>query len=340
MKLWEKIEKKQFSPLYLLYGTESFLINETKQKLMTNVLTDEEMDFNLSIYDMEETTVEEALEDAETFPFFGDKKIVFLNNPIFLTSEKSKDKVEHNIKKLESYIESPAPYSILVLAGNYEKLDERKKITKLLKKNAEIIEAKKLSERELHNWISEQIEKKGQQINENAINLLLALVGPDLMNLHSELEKLSLYVKDSKVITDDIVEKLTSRSLEQNIFDLVDKVVQRKMDEVFRIYYDLRKQNEEPIKILALLASQFRLIYQVKELMKRGYGQQQIAGTLKTHPFRVKLASGQARSFNDKELGEIIHFLAQTDEQLKTGGSGREVSLELFLFKLGSLKIS
>ncbi|MCR2820459.1 DNA polymerase III subunit delta [Lederbergia panacisoli] len=340
MKLWDKIEKKQFSPLYLLYGTESFLINETKQKLVTNVLTEEEMDFNLSIYDMEETTVEEALEDVETFPFFGERKIVFLNNPIFLTSEKSKDKVEHNIKKLESYIESPAPYSILVLAGNYEKLDERKKITKLLKKNAEIIEAKKLSERELHTWIQRQIEEKGQQIDENAIDLLLALVGPDLMNLHSELEKLSLYVKDSKIIKVEIVEKLTSRSLEQNIFDLVDKVVQRKMEEVFRIYYDLRKQNEEPIKILALLASQFRLIYQVKELMKRGYGQQQIASTLKTHPFRVKLASGQARSFKDKELGEIIHFLAQTDEQLKTGGSGREVSLELFLFKLGSLKIS
>src|SRR6185312_11492925 len=102
----------------------------------------------------------------------------------------------------------------------------------------------------------------------------------DLMKLHTELEKLSLYVSDSKRIDEGIVEKLTSRSFEQNIFDLVDKVVQRKMDEAFRIYYDLRKQNEEPIKILALLSSQFRLIYQVKELLKKGYGQQQVAKTL------------------------------------------------------------
>ncbi|MBS4199733.1 DNA polymerase III subunit delta [Bacillus sp. FJAT-49732] len=340
MKLWEKIDRKQFSPLYLLYGTEAFIINETKQKLVTNVLTEEEMDFNLSVYDMEETAIEVALEDAETFPFFGERKLVFINNPLFLTSEKSKEKVEHNIKKLESYIESPSPYSILVFAGNYEKLDERKKITKLLKKNAEIIEAKKLTEAELRNWIKGQIEAKNRQIEETAIDLLLSLVGPDLMKLHSELEKLSLYIEESNIITSEIVVRLTSRSLEQNIFDLVDKVVHRKMEEVFRIYYDLRKQNEEPIKILALLASQFRLIYQVKELLKRGYGQPQIASTLKTHPFRVKLASGQARSFTDKELGEIIHLLAQTDEQLKTGGTGREVSLELFLLKLGNLKIS
>ena len=78
MDVWKKIEKKQFSSLYLLYGTEAYIINETKQKLMANVLTEEEMDFNLSVYDLEETPIEEAIEDAETFPFFGRKKI----NPV------------------------------------------------------------------------------------------------------------------------------------------------------------------------------------------------------------------------------------------------------------------
>ncbi|MBS4176275.1 DNA polymerase III subunit delta [Bacillus sp. FJAT-49731] len=337
MKAWKKIEQKQFSPLYLLYGTEDFIINETKQKIVANVLTEEEMDFNLSVYDLEETPVEQAIEDAETFPFTGEKKLIILHNPVFLTAEKPKDKLEHNLKKLEAYIQEPASYSIVVFAGSYEKLDERKKITKLLKKNAEIIEGKKLSEPELKVWIREQAAVNKVQIDEMAIELLLTLVGSDLMKLHTELEKLSLYVSESKRIDEEIVEKLTSRSFEQNIFDLVDKVVQRKMDEAFRIYYDLRKQNEEPIKILALLSSQFRLIYQVKELLKRGYGQQQIAGMVKVHPFRVKLASGQSRSFTEKGLGEIINLLAKTDEQLKTGGAGRDVALEMFLFKLGSL---
>ena len=72
--LWKKIEQKVFSPLYLLYGIESYLINETKQKLVNNMLTEEEMDFNLSTYDLEEVPIEVALEDAETFPFMGEKK--------------------------------------------------------------------------------------------------------------------------------------------------------------------------------------------------------------------------------------------------------------------------
>lgn len=195
-----------------------------------------------------------------------------------------------------------------------------------------------MNEPELKNWIREQAAKNDVQIDESAISLLLILAGSDLTKLHSELEKLTLFASGTKKIDEAMVEKLTSRSIEQNIFTLVDKVVQRKMDEAFRIYYDLRKQNEEPIKILALLASQFRLIYQVKEMMKRGYGQQQIASTLKVHPFRVKLASGQARSFSEDALGDIMNLLADSDMQLKSGAASRDLALELFLFKLGSLK--
>lgn len=337
MNAWKKIEQKQFSPLYLLYGTESYIINETKQKLVANVLTEDDTDFNLSVYDLEETPVELAIEDAETFPFTGGTKLVILNNPLFLTGDKTKDKTEHNVKKLEQYIEDPSPYTILVLSGPYEKLDERKKLTKLLKSKAQVIEAKKLSEGELKIWVREQAALSGVQIDERAIDELLGIAGTDLARLAQELEKLSLYAAETNRIDVASVHLLTSRSLEQNVFGLVEKVVARNIDDALRIYYDLLKQNEEPIKILSVLAGQFRLIYQVKESLRRGYGQQQIAGMLKVHPFRVKLAAGQAPSFTEQELCEIIRLLAEGDMQMKGGGLAKEVVIELFLFRLNSL---
>lgn len=334
MQVWKKIEKKQFSSIYVLYGTEQFLINETKQKLMANVLTEEEREFNLSTYDLTETSIETVIEDAETFPFFGERKLIIAQNPFFLTAEKSKSKVEHNVAALETYIGNPAPYTILVLAGNYEKLDERRKVTKALKKSSEYIAANKLTEQEIKVWIKEQSDYKGVVIDDDAVNQLLVLGGTDLMKLQNELDKLALYVAEERVIDIEIVNNLTARSLEQNIFTLVEKVVQRKLDQAFRIYYDLRKQNEEPIKILALITGQFRLIYQTKELQKRGYGQNQIATNLKVHPYRVKLALGQARYFTDQELEKIISLLAESDYQLKTGAVQRDVAMELFLLKL------
>ena len=334
LEIWKKIKKKDIAPIYLLYGTEAFLINETKQLLLNHILDEEEKDFNFSAYDLEETSVDFALEDAETFPFLGEKKVVFLHNPVFLTAEKTKAKVEHNLAKLEAYLKEPAPYTVLVISAPYEKLDERKKITKELKRSAELVEAKRLSEHELKKWIRDRAISNRIEFEENAIDLLLSLAGTNMFMLASEVDKLSLFAAEQKRIDSGLVEKLVARTLEQNIFSLIERVVQRKLDEALRIYYDLLKQNEEPIKILALLSGQFRLIYQVKELSRRGYGQQQIAAYLKIHPFRVKLALGQAGSFRDEELANLMEMLAEADYQMKTGGMNKSLLIEMLLFRL------
>ncbi|MFH5778314.1 DNA polymerase III subunit delta [Heyndrickxia oleronia] len=332
--LWKKIEQKVFSPLYLLYGIESYLINETKQKLVNNMLTEEEMDFNLSTYDLEEVPIEVALEDAETFPFMGEKRLVILQNAIFLTSEKGKQKVEHNLLKLEEYIQNPPDYTILVFIAPYEKLDERKKITKLIKKYASVFEAKKLKDAELKSWVIGKVKLNGVTIDEDAAELLITLSGTNLMMLSSEIDKLSLFIGENNKIDKATVERLASRTLEQNIFSLVDKVVHRNISDALRIYYDLLKQNEEPIKILSILANQFRLVYQTKELSRRGYGQQQIASHLNVHPFRIKLAAGQAQLFSEEELKRIMHLLAKCDYQMKTSSLDKVMIIEMFLFQL------
>jgi DNA polymerase-3 subunit delta len=333
MEVWKQIKQKRIAPIYLLYGTEAFLINETKQLLLKQLLAEDEMDFNFSVYDLEETPIETALEDAETFPFMGEKKVVFLHNPTFLTAEKTKGKAEHNLNKFEAYIKEPAPYTVVVLSAPYEKLDERKKITKELKRNAVTVEAKKLSETDLKGWIKERAQINGISIEADAVEMMISLAGTNLFMLSGELDKLALYANE-KTIDVTMVEKLVAKSLEQNIFSLIDKAVNRKLDEALRIYYDLLKQNEEPIKILSLLAGQFRLIYQVKELSRKGYGQQQKAGTLKTHPFRVKLAANQAGKFNDEELANMMKNLAEADYQMKTDGMNKSLLVEMFLLGL------
>lgn len=333
LETWKDIKKSKFLPVYVLYGTESFLISETKQLLMKNLLNVEEIEFNLSTYDLEEVPIEVALEDAETLPFFGEKKLIFLHNPSFLIAEKSKAKVEHDLKRLEEYLQNPSPFTVLVFAGDYEKLDERKKLTKELKRMGALVHASKLNEREILQWIESRFGQNGAKIDERAKEKLLALIGDQFSMLATEIEKLILFA-NGEVITEEMVNTLVSRSLEQNVFDLVDKIVQRKISEALTIYHDLLKLNEEPIKILALISNQFRIIYQVKELSRRGYGQQQIAGIIKIHPYRVKLAINQTKWFSDEELIRIIDMLAECDYMAKTSTMSKNLIVELFLFKL------
>ncbi|MFJ7847325.1 DNA polymerase III subunit delta [Peribacillus sp. NPDC097264] len=333
LDVWKNIKKGQFAPVYLVYGTEAYLINETKQLLIEHVLHEDEMDFNFSQFDLEETPVETALEDVETLPFIGERRLVFMQNPFFLTAEKSKSKVEHNVKRLEAYLSDPVPYSIVVLTAPYEKLDERKKITKELKRKAVLIEAKKLGDRELKVWVKERVAEYQVQIDDQATELLLELAGTNLMMLTNELDKMALYVEDEKRITTEVVEKLVAKSLEQNIFTLVDSVLQRKMESAMTILHDLLRQNEEPIKILSVMAGQVRLMYQVKELSRQGYSQQKIAGQLRVHPYRVKLALEKTGKFQEKELLSIIDDLAEADYRMKTGQADKAITLELLLLK-------
>jgi DNA polymerase III subunit delta len=332
--IWKDIQNKKIQPVYLLVGEESFLMQETLRHIVQASLLEEEKDFNLSVYDMEETPVETAIEDAETLPFMGEKRVVIIKNPVFLTSEKKKEKLEHRVEKLEQYINSPAPYTIVVFVAPYEKLDERKKITKLLKKQSVVIEMKSLSDDEAIKWMLNVAQEQRVELDKGAVEQLLVLTAGDLMAIHQELQKLSTYVGEGGTISVETVNLLVARTLEQNIFDLIEHVIYRRSKEALQIFYDLLKNNEEPIKILSLLVTQFRLILQVKELSTVGYGQQQIASTVKVHPFRVKLALQQARLFQTEELAHILMELAEADYEMKTGKKDKQLLLELFLLKL------
>ncbi|BBU40275.1 DNA polymerase III subunit delta [Aeribacillus composti] len=332
--LWNSFKKKQFQSLYLFYGKESFLLNETIRKLLTEAISEDEREFNYSVYDMEETNIETAVEDGETMPFLGERRMVVVKNPYFLTSEKKKEKVEHNLKKLEQYVENPAPFTVFVFLLPHEKIDERKKLTKQIKKAATVVEMNSFSEEETVKWIKEKAEAENVAMEKEAIDELMEKTSGNLMIIDKEMEKLCAYVGSGNKLTVEIVKQLVARSLEQNVFDLIDAVVKKKTEEAFKIFYDLLKINEEPIKILSLLTQQFRLLYQVKQLSKSGYGQDRMASSLKVHPFRIKLALKQEKQFSASELQSIIKALAETDFEIKTGKKDRQLALEFLLLKL------
>ncbi|WP_339211953.1 DNA polymerase III subunit delta [Aeribacillus sp. FSL K6-3256] len=332
--LWNSFKKKQFQSLYLFYGKESFLLNETIRKLLTEAINEDEREFNYSVYDMEETNIETAVEDGETMPFLGERRMVVVKNPYFLTSEKKKEKVEHNLKKLEQYVENPAPFTVFVFLLPHEKIDERKKLTKQIKKAATVVEMNSFSEEETVKWIKEKAEAENVAMEKEAIDELMEKTSGNLMIIDKEMEKLCAYVGSGNKLTAEMVKQLVARSLEQNVFDLIDAVVKKKTEEAFKIFYDLLKINEEPIKILSLLTQQFRLLYQVKQLSKSGYGQDRMASSLKVHPFRIKLALKQEKQFSASELQSIIKALAETDFEIKTGKKDRQLALEFLLLKL------
>ncbi|MCI5835266.1 MAG: DNA polymerase III subunit delta [Firmicutes bacterium] len=303
---------------YLLYGTNDYLINQEIEKLKEkNNITDNDV----TRYDYTETLIKDIIDDATLVPLFSNKKMIIVDNStIFESTSKKEDTVV-----LEKYLSSTNDFTILIFIDKVDKLDERKKIYKLLKDNNSVIECNTLN---INNLVKEKFES--YKIDSSTITKFINRVGTNPYNLINEIEKLKIFKINEKVITDEDI-KFASKNIEDNIFDLINYIVNKNSEKVIDIYHDLLSRGSEPIAILVLIANQFRIILQSKLLYYKGYTEKDIASTLSIHPYRVKLAIQNSRNYSNELLIEYIDKLATLDYEIKSGEKDADTGLELFL---------
>ncbi|NWO13758.1 MULTISPECIES: DNA polymerase III subunit delta [Virgibacillus] len=328
----KQLNKKQLAPLYLFYGTESFFIQQLKNKLKRVTINDD-ID-NLTVYDLDETPIEDVISDVETFPFFGERKLIIANNASFLTAKQGKNAVEHQLEILETYLSNPVDYSILLIIAPYEKLDERKKITKLLKKQATVAHCREVKEYELRKWMKQLADQLKIEITDEVYDMLESEISTNLHLLESELHKFSLYVGEGGLVTKEIANQLLSHTATSSSLRLADAVMKRDLAQAIEIYKDLEKQKEEPIALVGLLAFQFRILLRVKLLKQKGYTQGQMVKQLGAHPYVIKLALEREAKFTVRALHYFMNQLAEADSVMKQGGMEKDVAFEMLLYQL------
>lgn len=313
--------------IYLLYGKEELLI----QKEIDNIKKENELnDLDVNEYELDTVSLKEALEDAETISFFHDKKAVILNHCTFLTGTTKKGSIEQPIALLEEYIKHPNPSTILILVVFSEKLDERKKIVKMLKKEVIVKELNQVANQE--QFVKDLFH--GYQISRDDLNLFQKKVGNHLELLEQEAEKLKMASFQEKTITTELIQDITIQTIDLDIFGLIEAIVLKQKEKAMMMLDEMIKRGEEPLMILIMLANQFRIIYQAKELYQKGYTEKNIASMLSIHPFRIKKALEKGRMFSSEILLSYIKQLAELDYQIKNGGINKRMGLELFLLGL------
>ena len=311
--------------VYLLYGTVDYLINKTIDKIISDNKIDE---FNINKYDLTNSLLTDIINDASSMSLFSDKKIIIVNNAYIFTGN-NKKYLEQDTLELEKYLNNINDNTILIFNVNSEKLDERKKITKLIKKNGLVKDFNCIDNISLVKNLFDDYS-----ISNDNVKYLISRVGDDSSLLASEIEKIKIYKNEDKTITFDDITNLTTKSLEVNNFKLIDAIINKNKAEAFNLYQDRIKLNEEPIAIIISLANQIRIMYQVKQLYLNGYTENNIASILKIHPYRVKLASQNAKKYDSNILLNYLKQLADLDINIKTGKVDKTLGLELFIITL------
>lgn len=307
--------------IYLIYGLEYYLIKKELENIKAKYNT-----YDYVYYDMLESNISDALEDALMGSLFSSNKLIVCDNSIFLTG--SKCEIEHNTDDLLKYMNMDSD-NVLVLLVNSDSIDNRKKIVKELNSKHTVLKFDKLKGYDLNNFIKKYCTDNGYKIDNDAINLFLKKLNDNLFVITTELDKLFTYISDNKSINKSDVEVCTSKFINNNIFDLIDAIVKSDVDKIMEVYDDMLILNEDEVKIIITLANQFRLIYQVKTMYKSGFSEFDIAKSLDIHPYRIKLANQSVVSESDALL--YLKKLAIIDKSIKTGKIDKRIAFERFI---------
>ncbi len=315
--------------LYLFTGMNKFAIDDKIKQIIASENVD---DLSLVKYDCEETTMDEILADCETLPFLSDKKIVIINSPLFLTTEKSY--IEHNLERLSAYIDNPNPTTILIFNAAELKLDKKRKLYKALAANATVLNYDNMTEIEADNFIAAFFSQRNITISHEAKSELIKRCECDSLKINSELNKLCFYLTDKKAVTLKDIEQLVCEVLENNIFNLINSLLDRKTSQAIKTYHQLLMQNEEPIVFSSILGKSFHNLYIIKQYQKQFFNEAQIRNKLKIHPYQLKILYKLAQKTKEQELIKNIHAMHEYDIQVKSGKIDKYLGFEMLILNM------
>ncbi|MCI8559903.1 MAG: DNA polymerase III subunit delta [Dorea sp.] len=317
----EHIKTGKLKKAYLLYGEESYLKKQYRDKLKKALLSENDT-VNYAYYEGKKTEPEQLIDLAETLPFFAERRLIVVENSGFF---------KNAVPKFADYIKTMPDTACFLFVE--DEVDKRGKMFKAVKDIGYISEMGRQDEKTLLYWIAGQIKREGKQIKESAARYLVSRAGTDMELLEKELEKLFAYTLGRTEITLEDIEAVCTTQISNKIFDMVEAVALKQQKKALDYYYDLLALKEPPMRILYLLARQFRLLLEVKELMKQGYDKSQIAKTAKLHPFVAGKYMRQCRDFSKGQLRSIMEEAAVYEELVKTGRLNDRMSVELFIVK-------
>ncbi len=313
--------KGQFSPFYCLEGEEDFFIDQLTTAAEKTILSPEESAFNCTVFYGKDTSWADVVNQCRRYPMFAERQVVILKEAQQL----------RDIEKLEPYFEQPLTSTILVIAYKEKKLDNRKKVARLIKEKGTFVSFKKLNEKEVAAWIEQRLATKEQKITPRALLLMVDHLGSELSKVEQELEKLQLNCSPGSVIDEDLIERFVGVSKEFNVFELQTALAQKDFLKAFRIIqYFKQNPKAAPLQlILPLLYSFFSKVYML--FGADTSDDRSLASQLGIPPFSIRNYKEAARLYGYQ--GTELTLLLLHQYNLKSVGVGATSTEDSSLLK-------
>jgi DNA polymerase-3 subunit delta len=237
-----------------------------------------------------------------------------------------------DLKALEAYLKGPAPTTVLALVGDEIKRDSA--LAKAVAKSGEVLIydlPKRGRKADLPRWVEAQLKERGVLIDHEAARALVDLVGENVTELASEVDKLATWANGQRIGEREVQELVPARA-ETPPFDLTDAWGRRDVAAAVAASERIVERSGDAtrdvlLRVTGLLTAHVGRVRDCRRLDADGVPPAAAAERLKRNRFYVQKLYEQAGNFSDDELDEAIIRLAQLDLALK-GGSKLPGELE------------
>ncbi|HKM01488.1 MAG TPA: DNA polymerase III subunit delta [Sedimentibacter sp.] len=325
-------DKNKVPNCLLFYGNEEYYIDYSIKYIKNHYIDESYEDMNYSEFE-KMSSLSDYFGFAETFPFMSERKLCVLKEADFFTSTGSLDKKEEE-KLLKIIDENDSCITIFVIKGG--KPDSRKKIVKKLKDKKAVFEFSRLKEDELSKYISNEFKNKNYNISMSDSNYMANNSGyleyestVSLYHVNNEIHKIMSYKNEKKNITSSDLDLLMIKSVENNIFRLVDYICENNKKKSFEILDEMLLNNIAEQFIIHMIVRQYRMLYQYVVLQKKGYGYNDILNKMKIKNFVATKLAKQSKNLKMETIEYYMRRFLEIDKKIKTGEIDNRVGLEL-----------
>ena len=327
--------KNDFPNVLLLYGADTFTMDETLEKIIKFLIRTENDKIDFEIIDGEDANQNTIVNIAAQLPMLSEKRIIVVKR--FDKVFKERRKKSDNVSLLAKYLENANQTTILIFTvdASENKLDTTKFPYDIITKKHSTVEFPAVYENQLPSWVVKRFVAKGKNINIETAELIVSQTPANLRSLANEVEKICLYEPQNQNITFDYVLNIIGATRQNTVFELTNAVAQRDSKKAIQIMLNILATSSQEILIITLLRDLFIKLWKLVELSEAGTTRDEMAKQigLRNAYFLNDYLVGIKR-YSLQDINNAFLIICETDQRIKSSNSNSKLIIEEMLIKI------
>jgi len=319
-----------------LEGKDEFRLSERVSEFRLTVTPPEMSDINTIMLDGNVVTVEELLTSLSTVPFMADRRLVIVEG--LLNRLSGVDKRSAGLKKdLAEWLNFPdlltnLPPTANLLLIERESLPSNKFVS-TISKLGQVEKFSPLRHRELLGWINTRCSKLGLNIERAAVTLIADSVGSELRLIDSELNKIKTYSR-GRLITKEDITLMVPYVRQQNVFRVVDSVLEGRTRDALNASLMLIGLGESPSGIVRMIERQLRFLILAKNLLSRKIPPGDIGKHINLFGYPLQKTLEMEKKISQASIISMHDKLLKSNTRVREGKLTEQESFHLLISEL------